>query len=180
VPTSDRSRNRTRQTDPEPPERATEALARARKHTHAAIAEALAAVHALLDASSLALSGEASASNTLLGPIARILEGLRAEFDESATARGVARFFRASRAAVGVRDPSRTRRGWERRGVEARRAQEGASDLHAAKKTACATRKRRGVIRDLRRTIPRRRSGLTWHAETQNRISRRYDARNPR
>jgi len=85
VPTSDRSRNRTRQDDPEPPERAAEALARARTHTHAAIAEALAAVRALLDASSLALSGEASASNTLLGPIARILEGLRAEFDENAT-----------------------------------------------------------------------------------------------
>jgi hypothetical protein len=85
VPTSDRPRNRTRQDDPEPTERAAEALARARAHTHAAIAEALAAVRALLDASSLALSGKASASNTLLGPIARILDGLRAEFDESAT-----------------------------------------------------------------------------------------------
>ena len=100
MPTSDRSRNRTRQDDPEPPERAAEALARARKHTHAAIAEALAAVHALLDASSLALSGEASASNTLLGPIARILEGLRAEFDESATAGEAAALLRSIAEAL--------------------------------------------------------------------------------
>jgi hypothetical protein len=85
VPTSDRSRKQTRQDDPEPQERAAEALARARTHTHAAIAEALAAARALLDAASLALTGDASASNTLLAPIARILEGLRAEFDESAT-----------------------------------------------------------------------------------------------
>lgn len=85
MPTSDRSKKRTRQDDPVPPECAAEALARARTHIHAAIAEALAGVRALLDASSLALSGEASASHTLLGPIARILEGLRAEFDESAT-----------------------------------------------------------------------------------------------
>jgi hypothetical protein len=86
VPTSDRSRNRTRPDDPDPPERAAEALARARKHTYAAIAEALAAIRALLDASSLALTGEASASNALLSPIARILEGLRAEFDDNSTA----------------------------------------------------------------------------------------------
>jgi hypothetical protein len=85
VATSDRSKYRTRQDDPEPPERVAEALARARTHTHAAIGEALAAVHALLDASSLALSGEASASNALLNPIVRILKGLRAEFDEKAT-----------------------------------------------------------------------------------------------
>jgi len=100
VPTSDRSKNRTQQDDAAPPERAAEAIARARKHTHAAIAEALAAVHALLDASSLALSGEVSASNTLLGPIARILEGLRAEFDESATAADAAALLRSIAEAL--------------------------------------------------------------------------------
>jgi hypothetical protein len=100
VPTRDRSRNRTRQDDPEPPERATEALARARTHTYAAIAEALAAAHALLDASSLALSGEASADNTVLGPIARILEGLRAEFDESATTGEAAALLRSIAEAL--------------------------------------------------------------------------------
>jgi hypothetical protein len=100
VPTSDRSRNRTRQDDPDPPESAAEALARARTHTHAAIAEALAAVRALLDASSLAMSGESSASNTVLGPIARILEGLRAEFDESATTGEAAALLRSIAEAL--------------------------------------------------------------------------------
>ena len=100
MPTSDRSRNRTRQDDPESPERAAEALARARKHTRAAIAEALAAVRALLDASSLALTGEASASNTLLSPIARILEGLRAEFDEGETAAEAADLLRSIAEAL--------------------------------------------------------------------------------
>jgi hypothetical protein len=85
VTTSDRSDNQTRRNDEEPPERVAEALARARTHTLAAIAEALAAAHALLDASSLALSGEASDRNALLGPITRILDGLRAEFNENAT-----------------------------------------------------------------------------------------------
>ena len=97
MPTSDRSRNRTRQDDPE---RAAEALARARMHTHAAIAEALAAVRALLDASSLALTGEASASNTLLSPIARILEGLRAEFDDSETTAEAADLLRSIAEAL--------------------------------------------------------------------------------
>ncbi len=211
MPTSDRSQNRTRQDDAEPPERAAEALARARRHARAAIAEALAAVGALLDASSLALSGEAATSNPLLGPMARILEGLRAEFDKNATtgeaaallrsiaealdaeiarwearaetdpdARGVARISRTSRTAVGVRDPARIRRGGERGDVEASRAQEGALDLRAAQTTARATRNYRGMIRDLRRTVPRRRSGLTWFAENQSRSSRRCDARSPR
>jgi hypothetical protein len=80
VSTGDRTRNQTRQDETPPRESAAEAIARARHHTHSAIAEALAAVHALLDASSLVLSGEASESHALLGPIARILEGLRAEF----------------------------------------------------------------------------------------------------
>jgi hypothetical protein len=84
VPTSERPSDRTRQAGTAPPESAAEAIARARRHAQSAIAEALAAVRALLDASSLALSGKASASNALLNPIARILEGLRAEFDGAA------------------------------------------------------------------------------------------------
>jgi len=100
VPTSDRSKNRKRQGDADPPERATEAFARAQRHTRAAIAEALAAARALLDASSLALSGEASASNALLAPIARILEGLRAEFDESATTGEAAALLRSIAEAL--------------------------------------------------------------------------------
>jgi hypothetical protein len=83
VPKSDRSKKGKRRTETEPPESAAEAGLRARRHAYAAIAEALAAARALLDASSLALSGETSESNPVLGPIARILEGLRAEFDPS-------------------------------------------------------------------------------------------------
>jgi hypothetical protein len=100
VTTSDRSGNQTRRNDEEPPERVAEALARARTHTLAAIAEALAAAHALLDASSLAMSGEASASNAVLGPIARILEGLRAEFAEGAAAGEAATLLRSIAEAL--------------------------------------------------------------------------------
>ena len=57
-------------------------------------------VRALLDASSLAMSGESSASNTVLGPIARILEGLRAEFDESATTGEAAALLRSIAEAL--------------------------------------------------------------------------------
>jgi len=81
VSTSDRRRDRARQGEAASGESAAEAVARARRHTQSAIAEALEAVRALLDASSLALSGEAAADNAVLGPIARILEGLRARFD---------------------------------------------------------------------------------------------------
>jgi hypothetical protein len=100
VPTSDRSRNRTQQDQAESPERTSEAVARAQKHARAAIAEALASVGALLDASSLALSGEAATNNPLLGPMARILEGLRAEFDESATKGEVAALLRSIAGAL--------------------------------------------------------------------------------
>ena len=100
MPTSDRSKNRTKPDEAEPTERASEALARARKHTHTAISEALAAFHALLDASSLALNGEASASNGLLGPIVRILERLRAEFDASATTGETAALLRSIAEAL--------------------------------------------------------------------------------
>jgi hypothetical protein len=100
VAKGDRPQNRKRQDEAEPSESATEALARARTHTHAAMAEALAAVCALLDASSLAVNGEASASNALLGPIARILEGLRAEFDKSTTTGEVAALLRSIAEAL--------------------------------------------------------------------------------
>ena len=93
--TSDRSSDRTQRDEAETSERASEAVARAQRHAYAAIAEALAAVGALLDASSLALSGEAATSNALLGPIARILDGLRAEFDESTTTGEVAALLRS-------------------------------------------------------------------------------------
>ncbi len=98
--TSDRSSDRTQRDEAETSERASEAVARAQRHAYAAIAEALAAVRALLDASSLALTGEASASNTLLSPIARILEGLRAEFDESETTAEAADLLRSIAEAL--------------------------------------------------------------------------------
>ena len=100
MPTSDRSRDRTRQEEAAPRVSAAEAVARARKHAYSAIAEALAAACALLDASSLALSGEASASNALLGPIARILEGLRAEFDGGASTADAAALLRSIAEAL--------------------------------------------------------------------------------
>jgi hypothetical protein len=56
-----------------------DALARARGHAQAAVAEALAAISALLDAASLASSGELARSNGILAPATRILEGLRSQ-----------------------------------------------------------------------------------------------------
>jgi len=100
VATSDRPRDRTRQGEASPPESAAAALARARRHTNAAIAEALAAVRALLDAASLALSGEASADHAVLGPIARILEGLRAQFDGGAATGEAAALIRSIAEAL--------------------------------------------------------------------------------
>jgi hypothetical protein len=102
VPTSAPPRDRKRQGEATPPESATEALARARHHTCAAIAEALAAIRALLDASSLALTGEASANNAVLGPLARMLERLRAEFDGGATTREAAALLHSIAEALDV------------------------------------------------------------------------------
>jgi hypothetical protein len=59
----------------------TEALDRARRHARSALAETLAAVHALLDAASLTISGEPSQTHRLLGPLAAILEGFAAGLD---------------------------------------------------------------------------------------------------
>jgi hypothetical protein len=57
-----------------PPETVGEALSRARQHGRAAAAEALAAVRALIDATSLAASGRPSEASRLLGPLAKLLE----------------------------------------------------------------------------------------------------------
>jgi hypothetical protein len=62
-------------------ESATEALERARRHARAGLGEALAAVHALLDATSLTISSEPAKNHHLLSPIAALLEGLSAQFD---------------------------------------------------------------------------------------------------
>jgi len=60
------------------PADAVEALARARQHARGAASEALAAVHALLDAAALATSGLPSEANGWLAPLARLLESLSA------------------------------------------------------------------------------------------------------
>jgi hypothetical protein len=69
-----------RRGDPEagdgPIETAAEALRRARRHGRAAAAEALAALHALLDATALATTGRPSEFHELLSPLAKLLEGL--------------------------------------------------------------------------------------------------------
>ena len=59
-----------------PPETLGEALARARQHGRAATAEALAMVRALIDAASLAASGQPSEASRLLGPLAKLLEAV--------------------------------------------------------------------------------------------------------
>jgi hypothetical protein len=67
-----------------PPATAEEALARAARHTRAALAESLCALHALLDAASLAASGRPAEGRRLLGPLARGLEGLAGDLDAAA------------------------------------------------------------------------------------------------
>ena len=88
MPISDDSRTRARSGETDrassaepPPTTAQEALGRARLHARSAVHEALAAVHALLDAASLAVSGERSEAHRLLSPVARILERLTAELN---------------------------------------------------------------------------------------------------
>ena len=73
-----------RRPDPESPERALdEALARAKRHAKSAVAEALEALRALLDAASLATSGAPAAHNGLFESvdrwIARASRGLASE-----------------------------------------------------------------------------------------------------
>jgi hypothetical protein len=66
-------------------ETAPEALARARRHARAALAESLCALHALLDALSLAASGEPARARRRLGPLARTLEALASDLDGAAS-----------------------------------------------------------------------------------------------
>ena len=54
-----------------------DALSRARGHAQTAVAEALASILALLDAASLASSGELAKANAILAPATRALEALR-------------------------------------------------------------------------------------------------------
>jgi hypothetical protein len=62
-----------------PPENVAEALDRARRHGRAAASEALAAVQALIEAASLATRGRPSETSRLLGPLAKLLEGMSNE-----------------------------------------------------------------------------------------------------
>ena len=64
----------------EPPGSVEEALTRARLHGRAAIADVLAAIHALLDAAALASGGEPARAHRLFAPLAGLLEGLEADF----------------------------------------------------------------------------------------------------
>jgi hypothetical protein len=82
-----------------PPETAGEALARARKHGRAAAAETVAAVRALIDAASLGASGRPSEASRLLGPLAKLLEGLEGELG-SADVDGSSRVLDAVAAAI--------------------------------------------------------------------------------
>jgi len=64
-------------------ETAEQALARAGSHARAALAESLRAADALLDAASLATSGEPAQTRRLLGPLSRSLEGLAAGLEDA-------------------------------------------------------------------------------------------------
>ncbi len=65
----------------EPPGSVEEALDRARRHGRAAIADVLAAIHALLDAAALATAGEPAQAHRLFAPLAGLLEGLEADLE---------------------------------------------------------------------------------------------------
>jgi hypothetical protein len=60
---------------------ATEALGRAQRHARFALAETLAAIHALLDAASLSISDKPAKSHSLLSPVAAFLEAISAQLD---------------------------------------------------------------------------------------------------
>ena len=59
------------------------ALSRASGHARSAITESLAAIEALLDAASLASTGELARANGMLGPATQLLERMRNQFDNS-------------------------------------------------------------------------------------------------
>jgi hypothetical protein len=73
--------------EPAAAESAGAALARARGHARAALAEALRALEALLDAATLATGGEPAQTHRRLGPLARTLEGLAGDLDGSSRSR---------------------------------------------------------------------------------------------
>ena len=99
---------RERRGDPNPnpraarDDRAADAIARARDHAKAALGETLAALGALLDAASLAASGDLPAGSALLGPLSRILEALRAELDADAALRAGGPLLRSIAEALDV------------------------------------------------------------------------------
>ena len=70
-----------------PPGSVAEALDRARRHGRAAAGEALASIQALIEAASLATRGRPSEASRLLGPIAKLLEGMSNEFGRESGAR---------------------------------------------------------------------------------------------
>jgi hypothetical protein len=63
-----------------PPASALEAIERARAHGRAAVAEALCALHALIDAASLATTGAPADAHRGLAPLARSLEEVASAF----------------------------------------------------------------------------------------------------
>lgn len=65
-----------------PPTSVEEAMARARLHSRAALSEGLAAAHALLDAASLGIRGEAAGSHGALGQLSRALEQASRQLSE--------------------------------------------------------------------------------------------------
>ena len=81
-----------RRPDPDAPERALdEALARARRHAKSAVAEALEALRALLDAASLATSGAPAARNALFESVdRRIARASRSLSSEGGLSDGIA------------------------------------------------------------------------------------------
>jgi len=78
---ADPQRERSTRASGPSPRSVEEALARAAGHARAALAETLSAVRALLDAASLAASGEPAEARRLLGPLSRTLESLAADLD---------------------------------------------------------------------------------------------------
>ena len=71
---------------PAPPGSAEEALGRAREHARSAVAELLQALHALLDAATLATGGAPAAEHPVLAQLAQMLAGLAADLSPGGSA----------------------------------------------------------------------------------------------
>ena len=78
-----------------------EALERARRHGKAAASEGLAMLQALIDATALAAGGRPSEASRLLGPIAKLLEGLADELARGTVGRS-SEMLEAFAAAIDV------------------------------------------------------------------------------